>query len=84
MEGYKHTEENINMYMMFSDLKLDLQQKAQKDKDKGAGKKKSSIKVTHRGKEAYKIYEDKVNMGDPDSDMIPYIRDYMAKENKDK
>jgi len=67
------------MYMMFSDLKVELRNKP-KD-EKGAGKKKASIKITHKGKEAYKVYEDKVNMGDPDSDMIPYIRDYLAKES---
>lgn len=67
------------MYMMFADLKTELQTK--KKEEKGVSKKSASIKVTHRGKEAYKVYEDKINMGNPDSDMIPYIRDYMAKES---
>ena len=70
------------MYMMFSDLKLELQTKQQKPK--GYSQKKASIKVTHRGKDVYKVYEDKVNMGDPDSPMIPYIRDYLAKEKENK
>lgn len=70
------------MTMMFSALKNDLQKG--EVKSKGYTKKKSSISVTHRGKDVYKVYEDKVNMGDPNSDMIPFIREYTAKESEQK
>jgi hypothetical protein len=72
IRGFRHTEEWINVYIMFENIKN--QAKSKNLKRKVTEKTAASIETSGKGKERQTTYIDKVNMGNPKSDAIDFIR----------
>lgn len=75
IEGFKHTEELLNMYVMFDSIVKEQRAKAYESKKVSKTDAKTTTKK--EGNVMTKTWQDKMNLGNTKSDALPFIRKMM-------